>query len=94
VPQNQVDFDLWVVPQNRSEDEDGIGYASRSSGLFQLEASRARVSQFGLKTGRGIAWMVHVTSSRRLRGDEVEDEWVDAMGYILLFYPTLLFSLY
>jgi hypothetical protein len=30
--------------------------------------------------------MVHVTSSRWLRKDEVEDEWVDAMDCIRPFY--------
>jgi hypothetical protein len=30
-----------------------VGHASRSSGLLRLEASHARVSQSGLKTGRG-----------------------------------------
>jgi hypothetical protein len=32
--------------------------------------------------------MVHVASSRRLRGDEVEDGRVDATGCIRLFYPN------
>jgi hypothetical protein len=43
-PQNQVGYGLSVVPQNQQEDEDGVGHASRSSGLLRLEASRARVS--------------------------------------------------
>jgi hypothetical protein len=30
--------------------------------------------------------MMHVESSRRSRGDEVEDGRVDAMSYIRLFY--------
>jgi hypothetical protein len=30
-----------------------VGHASRSSGLFRVEASLARVSQFGLKTDGG-----------------------------------------
>jgi hypothetical protein len=30
-----------------------VGHASRSDGLLRLEASRARVSQSGLKTGGG-----------------------------------------
>jgi hypothetical protein len=37
------------VPQNRRR-EVGAGHASRSSGLLRVEASLARVSQFGLKT--------------------------------------------
>jgi hypothetical protein len=31
-----------------------VGYASISSGLLDVEASLARVSQSGLKTGRGV----------------------------------------
>jgi hypothetical protein len=31
-----------------------MGYASRSSSLLGIEASLARVSQFGLKTGGGV----------------------------------------
>jgi hypothetical protein len=50
-PQNQADFGLSVVPQNCRR-EVGTGQASRSSGLLLVEASRARVSQSGLKTGR------------------------------------------
>jgi hypothetical protein len=30
-----------------------VGHTSRSSGLFHVEASLARVSQSGLKTARG-----------------------------------------
>jgi hypothetical protein len=33
-------------------------------------------------------WMVHVTSSRRSRGDKVKDKQVDATGCIRLFYPN------
>jgi hypothetical protein len=43
VPQNQVGFDLSVVPQNRRR-EVGVGHMSRSSGLLHAEASLARVS--------------------------------------------------
>jgi hypothetical protein len=56
--------------------------------LLHLEVSRDRVSWSSLKTGGDTAWMVHMTSSRRLRGDEIEDGWVNAMGYIRLFYPN------
>jgi hypothetical protein len=31
-----------------------VGHALRSSGLLRVEASLARVSQSGLKTGRGV----------------------------------------
>jgi hypothetical protein len=51
-PQNQVAFGLLVAPQNRWR-EDGVGHTSRSSGLLGVEASLARVSQPGLKTGGG-----------------------------------------
>jgi hypothetical protein len=85
-PQNQVGNGLSVAPQNRREDEDGMGHASRSSGLLHLKASQARISQSSLKTGRGAAWMVHMASSQRSCGDEAEDGSVDAMGCIGLFY--------
>jgi hypothetical protein len=85
-PQNQVGYGLSVASQNRWEDEDGARHASKSSGLLHLEVSWARVSQYSLKTGGGAAWMVHVASSWRSRGDEAEDRWVDATGYIRLFY--------
>jgi hypothetical protein len=31
-----------------------VGHASRSSGLVRMEASLARVSESGLKTGEGV----------------------------------------
>jgi hypothetical protein len=34
--------------------------------------------------------MVHVASSQRSRGDESNDRWVDAIGYIELFYPNFI----
>jgi hypothetical protein len=76
------------APQNRWEDEDGAGHATRSSSLLHLEVSLTRVSQSSLKTGRGAAWMVHVASSWALRGDKVEDRRVDVTGCIRLFYPN------
>jgi hypothetical protein len=51
-PQNQADFGLLVVPQNRWK-EVGAGHTLRSSGLLRMEASLARVSQSGLKTSGG-----------------------------------------
>jgi hypothetical protein len=47
-----VGFGLSVVPQNRRR-EVGTGHTSRSSNLFGVEASLARVSQSDLKTGGG-----------------------------------------
>jgi hypothetical protein len=86
-PQNQVAYGLLVAPQNRREDEDGVGHVLRSSGFLRLEANQVRVSQSSLKTRGGMAQMVHVASSRRLHRDETEGR-VDAMGYIKLFYPN------
>jgi hypothetical protein len=44
-----------------------VGHTSRSSGLLHVEASLARVSQSGLKTGGGAMTGVHVAPSQRLR---------------------------
>jgi hypothetical protein len=52
VPQNQTGYGLSVAPQNRWKD-DGVGHILRSSGLFHIDASRARVYQSGLKNGGG-----------------------------------------
>jgi hypothetical protein len=49
-PQNQASFGLSVAPQNRWREVD-VGHMSRSSSLLGVEASLARVSQSGLKTG-------------------------------------------
>jgi hypothetical protein len=51
-PQNHAGFGLSVAPQNRWR-EVNAGHASRSSGLLGVEASLARVSQSGVKTGVG-----------------------------------------
>jgi hypothetical protein len=85
--QNQLGDDFSVAPQNRQEDEMAWGHASRSSGLLRVEASRARISQSGLKTGGGVTWMVYVTSSWGLHHDQVEDGRVDAMSYVGACYP-------
>jgi hypothetical protein len=45
-----VGFGLSVAPQNQRR-EVGEGHTLRSSGLLHVEASLARVSQSGLKTG-------------------------------------------
>jgi hypothetical protein len=62
-----VGYGLPVVPQSQWEDEDNVGHSWRSSGFLHMEASRARVSQSGLKTGGGMAQMVHMATSQRLR---------------------------
>jgi hypothetical protein len=52
-----------------------------------VEASVARVSQSGLKTG-GARWrVVHVAPSWRLHQSQVEDGWVDVMGCVRFCYP-------
>jgi hypothetical protein len=52
VPQNEADFGLSVASQNRWRAV-GVGHASRSSSLLDVEASLTRVSQSGLETGGG-----------------------------------------
>jgi hypothetical protein len=47
-----VGFGLLVAPQNQRRMV-GAGHAPRSSSLLHMEASLARVSQSGLKTGGG-----------------------------------------
>jgi hypothetical protein len=47
-----VGVGLSVAPQNPRR-EVSAGHASRSSSLLDVEASLARVSQSGLKTGGG-----------------------------------------
>jgi hypothetical protein len=89
-----VGYGLLVVPQNKEEDEDDAGHASRSSGLLQVEASQAKVSESGLKTSGGVARMVLVALLRWLHRVEAEDGRVDAMDRVGPFYPTLSFSLY
>jgi hypothetical protein len=52
-PQNQADFGLSIAPQNQQR-EVSAGHMLRSRGLLRVEASQARVSQSGLKTGGGV----------------------------------------
>jgi hypothetical protein len=87
-PQNQASYDLSVATQNQWDDEYDAGHTSRSSGLLRVEASQARVFQFVLNTGGGVARMVHMTSSWRLRRVQAEDRRVDAMSCIVPFYPN------
>jgi hypothetical protein len=83
-----VGYGISVVPQNRREDEDGVGHVMRSSSLLRLKASGDMVSQSDLKTSRNMTWMVHMTSSRRSCADKTKDDWVDTKGCIGLFYPN------
>jgi hypothetical protein len=50
--QNQAGFGLLVAPQNQWR-EVGVGHTSRSSSLFGVKVSLARLSQSGLKNGGG-----------------------------------------
>jgi hypothetical protein len=86
-PQNHAGYGLLVALQNRQEDEDSVGHESRSSGLLCVEASRARVSQPSLKTGEGVARIMHVASSQRWHRGQVEHERVDATGCVRPWYP-------
>jgi hypothetical protein len=54
----------------------------------EVEASRARNFQSGLKTVGGATRMVHMASLWRLHRDEAKERLVDATGYIRLFYPN------
>jgi hypothetical protein len=80
-PQNQMSYGLSVVLQNGWEDEVGLLY---------LEASQDRVFQFNLKTSGDTVWMVHVTSSLRLRRVEAEDGPVDATECVRPFYSNFI----
>jgi hypothetical protein len=75
------------VPQNRWEDEYDAGHTSRSSSFLRVEVNQVRVFQFDLKTSGGVARMVHVTTSRKLRRDQVKDGQVDAIDCIGRCYP-------
>jgi hypothetical protein len=63
----------WLRYKTNGEGEDGVGHASRSSGLLRVEASRTRVSQFASKLAEVRQRVVHVASSWRSREDQVED---------------------
>jgi hypothetical protein len=90
VPQNQAGDGLSVATQNRRE-EDGVGHVSRSGCLLHREASRARIFQFASKLAEERRQVVNVASLWRSREDEVKDGRANAIGYIRLFYPALLF---
>jgi hypothetical protein len=87
-PQNQADFGLSVVTQNRRE-EVNVGHTLRYNALLHLEASRSRVFQFTLKLAETRRQVVHMTPSRRSRGVKAEDSWINEMGYIGLFYTKI-----
>jgi hypothetical protein len=59
-----------------------VGHTSISSGLFRLEASRARVFLSASKLTEARWQVVHVASSQRSRRVETDDGQVDAMGCV------------
>jgi hypothetical protein len=65
-----------------------MGHASRSGSLLRLEASHARVSLSGLKTGGGAMMSGYI--EWRLHRVKAKDEWIDAMGCIRPFYPIII----
>jgi hypothetical protein len=67
---------------------------SRRRGFVHVEASQARVFMSDIKTSGGMARMVHMASSRRLRQSHVEDGRVDVTGCVGPCYLALSFSLY
>jgi hypothetical protein len=89
-----VCYDLLVTSQNRRKDEDDVGHTSRFSSLFRVEVSQASVFESSIKTGGGVTRVVHVVPLWRLREDQVENEQVDATGYIRSAILTLSFSMY
>jgi hypothetical protein len=66
---------------------DGVGHASRSSGLLHVEVSLAMVSQSGLKSAEARRREMHVALSRMLRQSQVEDGRVDSTGCVGPCYP-------
>jgi hypothetical protein len=93
-PQNQVGYGFPIARQNRQEDEDSAGHASRFSILLRLKVSQGRVSKSSLKTGGGTMQMVHMESLQRSCGDEAEDEWSMRWAASDSYIPTLPFLLY
>jgi hypothetical protein len=61
-----------------------VGHALRSSSLLSVEATLARVSQSGLKAGRGAT----TGGARDTIAEEVEDGRVNATGCVGPCYPT------
>jgi hypothetical protein len=67
-----------------------VGHASRSSSLLHVEASLARVSQSGLKTAGGAMVGGARGTIAKVASRQVEDERVDATGYVGPYYPTFI----
>jgi hypothetical protein len=63
---------------------------SRSSGTLCVEASEARVSQFGSKLVEVQRQMVHVASSRRSRGVKDKDKRINVVDFVGSFYSKII----
>jgi hypothetical protein len=75
-----------VVSQNWQREVDTV-HTSRSSNLFYVEASLARVFQSVLKTDGGMIGVMHVTLSQRLCRSQVKDRRVNATCCVRPCYP-------
>jgi hypothetical protein len=86
--QNQAGYSLSVAPQNRWEDNSVQGTCRGLVVCFTWKQVMLGFLSLASRLTEAQRWVVHVASSRRLRRVEAEDGWVDAMGYIGLFYPN------
>jgi hypothetical protein len=78
--QNQVGYGLSVAQQNQREDEDGVGHASRSSGLLRLDRVRLGFPSFASKLVKERWQVVHLALSWRSSGSEAKDGRFDGIG--------------
>jgi hypothetical protein len=65
----------------------GVRHTSRSSGLLRVETSRLGFPRLALRLAEASRQVVHVAPSQRLRRSQLEDGWVDVMGYVGPCYP-------
>jgi hypothetical protein len=82
-----VGFGLSVAPQNRRRKVDA-GHTSKSSGLLHVEASLARVSQSGLKTGGGATVDGACGTIVEVASGQVKNGRVNATGCVGPYYPN------
>jgi hypothetical protein len=71
-PQNQVGYGLSVVPQNHMRQD--------LASCFAWKQVRLGFFSFASKLAKERRRVVHVASSQRSRGSEVEDGWSDGVG--------------
>jgi riboflavin synthase alpha subunit len=65
-----------------------VGHVLRFSGLLGVEARLDRVSQSDIKTGESATTGGACVTIAEVGRRQVEDERVDAMGYVRPCYPT------